>query len=168
MCSSLKGTGCLHLVYLVLVLQGRQLLWLPVCFPAYQSPSEKGSALKEKNLLPGGSKFFSFRVESLSEGRQNDFDRSYLPWKCIHSPKRMTFESHHRKKGLWAYADNNLGPVCTSVTWSIRVAEWLAIPTSDLEVPGLNLAWGKIQLMIVWHFIVQSFSLLIFCHVSMA
>ena len=32
-------------------LQGRQLLSLPVCFPAHQASSEKGSPLKEKNLL---------------------------------------------------------------------------------------------------------------------
>ena len=31
-------------------------------------PSEKGSTLKGKNLLPKGSKFFPFRVDPFSEG----------------------------------------------------------------------------------------------------
>ena len=32
-----------------------------------------------------GSKFFPFRADPFSEGKQNNFD-SYLPWKCNHSP----------------------------------------------------------------------------------
>ena len=35
-----------------------QLLWLSVCFPAHQVPSEKGSTLKGKNLLPQGANSF--------------------------------------------------------------------------------------------------------------
>ena len=35
------------------------------CFWLY---SEKGSSLKGKNLLPGRSKFFPFRVDLFSEG----------------------------------------------------------------------------------------------------
>ena len=36
------------------------------------NPSEKGSTVKGKNL---GSKFFLFRADSFSEGRQNNFER---------------------------------------------------------------------------------------------
>ena len=43
---------------------------LPVCYPADQVPSEKEYTLKEKNLLPFGSKFFPFRVYPFSEERQ--------------------------------------------------------------------------------------------------
>ena len=32
-------------------LQGWQLLWLPIFFPVHQGPTEKGSILKEQNLL---------------------------------------------------------------------------------------------------------------------
>ena len=41
-----------------------------VCFSVHQSPSEKGSTLKGKDLLP----FFPFIVDPFSEGRQNNFD----------------------------------------------------------------------------------------------
>ena len=40
-----------------ILLQGRQLAGLPVCFLAHYAPSENGSALKGKNL---GNEFFSF------------------------------------------------------------------------------------------------------------
>ena len=52
----------------------RQLLWRPVCFPTDQVPSEKLSTLKEKNLLPWGSKFFSVRGQ-LFRKEQNNFDK---------------------------------------------------------------------------------------------
>ena len=39
-------------------LQGRQILWLPVCFPEHQVPSGKGSTLEGKNLLPVGANSF--------------------------------------------------------------------------------------------------------------
>ena len=46
-------------------------------------PSEKGSTLKRKNLLPLGSKFFPFRVDLFSErvwcaGKQTESHKSYL------------------------------------------------------------------------------------------
>ena len=52
--------------------QGKQLLWLPVCFPSQQAPSEMGSTLKGNHLLPEGSNSFRleltpFRVYSFSE-----------------------------------------------------------------------------------------------------
>ena len=59
------------------LLQGRKLLWLPICFPAHQTPSEKGFNLK-------GAKFFSFRVDSFSIGRQNNFQR-------VASPESISF-----------------------------------------------------------------------------
>ena len=40
-----------------------------VIFSACKAPSEKGSMLKRKNLLP---KFFLFRTDLFSEGRQNN------------------------------------------------------------------------------------------------
>ena len=53
----------------------------PVRFLACQTPPEKKSILKWKNLLPR-SKFFPFRVfsvNSFSEGRQQQFWQSCLP-----------------------------------------------------------------------------------------
>ena len=38
-------------------------------------------------------------------------------------------------------------------------SEWLALPTSDHEVPGLNPSRGWIQLMTEWRFIAQSLPL---------
>ena len=50
-----------------------------------QIPSERVSTLKGNNLLPlGGSKFFPFRVDPFSKGRQNTFKR-ITSWKCIQS-----------------------------------------------------------------------------------
>ena len=53
-------------------------------FPAYQSPSEKGSSLKGKNLLPWGAN--SFRVDPMGT---NSFLLEWTPFseerqKCIH------------------------------------------------------------------------------------
>ena len=53
------------------------------CQYFFHLPSIKGSALKGKDLLPRprgrgaerGSKFFPFRVDPFSEGRQNSFDK---------------------------------------------------------------------------------------------
>ena len=42
----------------------------PDCFPAHQTPSEKGSTLKVRNLLPLGAFCFLFSVDPFSEGRQ--------------------------------------------------------------------------------------------------
>ena len=39
---------------------------------------------KRKEFAPNGSKFFHFRVDTLSEGRLNNLE-SYLPWQCIKS-----------------------------------------------------------------------------------
>ena len=44
--------------FTTIFLQGRQILWLPVCFPAYEILSEKESTLKGKNLLPLGANSF--------------------------------------------------------------------------------------------------------------
>ena len=53
------------------ILQGRQLLWLPVCF-AHYAPSENGSTLKENSFIP-------FKVDLFSEGRQNSFNKMASP-----------------------------------------------------------------------------------------
>ena len=76
-------TGPVTLVDFLPFLQARQLVWFPVCFPANQAHSEKGSTLKGKNLLPlfapKGSKFFPFRVDPFSEGMQKQFDKVIYP-----------------------------------------------------------------------------------------
>ena len=51
---------------------------------------------------------------------------------------------------------------------SVRVAEWLELPTFDQEVPGSDPAGGRINLMIVRRFIAQSLSLLSFHRLVMA
>ena len=63
----------------------RQLLWYPVCFPVQNVPSESWSTLKGKELLPEEEMlfFFSFRVDPFSEGRQDNFDKSYLSFESI-------------------------------------------------------------------------------------
>ena len=50
---------------------------------------------------------------------------------------------------------------------SFWVAKWLALPTLDQEVPGLNLAGGGIQFMIEQCFISQSLALSSFYHLDM-
>ena len=62
-----------------LSLQGRQLLWHGVRFPAHKVPTEKRSTLKGKNLLPIGSKFFPFRVDTFFKREANTFDRVVSP-----------------------------------------------------------------------------------------
>ena len=57
----------------------RQILRLPVCFPAHQIPSEQGSTLKGKNLLPMGAILFLFRVDLFSKGGQNNSNRVASP-----------------------------------------------------------------------------------------
>ena len=47
---------------------------LPVFFSVHQTPSEKGSTLKGKNLLRGANSFLIELIPFL-EGSQNDFDR---------------------------------------------------------------------------------------------
>ena len=64
-------------------LQGRQLLSLPVCFPAHQAPTEKGSALKGKRL---GGKLFNLEQNPSSQGREKLFWKRYCPWMCINCP----------------------------------------------------------------------------------
>ena len=49
----------------------------------HYAPSEMGSALKWKHLLPPGSKCFPFKEDPFSEGRQNNFDRSDLEFQSL-------------------------------------------------------------------------------------
>ena len=57
---------------------------LPVCFSEHQTPSEKGSTLKGKNLLPRAAN--SFLLEwTYFKKRAKQFWKSCLPWKHIHS-----------------------------------------------------------------------------------
>ena len=53
------------------------------------------------------------------------------------------------------------------ILFSVQVVECLEIPTLDHEMPGLNPARGRLQLMTVWHFIAQSLSLSSFHHFNM-
>ena len=46
-----------------------------------------------------------------------------------------------------------------SVVTVIRMFEWLALPTLEHKVPGLNPAESRIQLLTVQHFVAQSLSL---------
>ena len=55
-------------------------LVISILYSCKPSPLWKWSALKGKNLLPRGSKFFPFRVDPFSERKQTPFD-SYLRWK---------------------------------------------------------------------------------------
>ena len=45
---------------------------LPVCFPALQVPSEKGSTLKRKNLLPKRANSFLLEKSLFQEGGQTN------------------------------------------------------------------------------------------------
>ena len=45
----------------------------PVCFPAYQNPFWKRINSKRKDIAQKESKFFPFKVDRFSEGRQNNF-----------------------------------------------------------------------------------------------
>ena len=54
-------------------------MFCSVCFPAQEVPSEKGSTLKGKNLLLKGSKFFSFGVDTFSEGGKNNLTELTSP-----------------------------------------------------------------------------------------
>ena len=47
--------------------KGDNFLWL-IYFPVHQFPSEGVSSLKEKHLLPNGSKSFPFREDPFGEG----------------------------------------------------------------------------------------------------
>ena len=62
--------------------QGRQ----PVCFTAWQDPSENGLCCKERLFGPRGSKFFSYRSDTFLEEDKNVW-QSYLPRKGTHSPQ---------------------------------------------------------------------------------
>ena len=57
----------------------RETALLPVCFDAHQVPSEKGVYSKTERICSRGGgwggEFFSFRVDSFSEGRQINFER---------------------------------------------------------------------------------------------
>ena len=50
--------------------QRRKLQIFSVCFPSYKSPSQKGSILKRKNLLPMGANSFLFRIDPFPEGKK--------------------------------------------------------------------------------------------------
>ena len=52
---AIKWTEYINMVDLLTLLQGRQLLWRLVLFSCTPTPSEKGSNLERKNLLPIGS-----------------------------------------------------------------------------------------------------------------
>ena len=60
-------------------------------FPVNQVPSEKGSILKGKNLLPVGSKFFPFRKDTFTEGSQQPFER-------VITPKSVSISLKHSSK----------------------------------------------------------------------
>ena len=72
-------------------------------------------------------------------------------------------ESYNIGKLSWDCFDSIWSTVLTLIFQtgfrSILVTEWLALPTEENEVPGLNPARGGIQLITVKCFIAQSLSL---------
>ena len=55
------------------------------CSPTHQAHSERGfTDTKRKEFAPIGSKFFPFRVDPVSEGRQKQFDRPPLKVYLVH------------------------------------------------------------------------------------
>ena len=66
-------------------LQGRQLLWFSVCFPAQQDTSKKESTLIGKNLLPLGANSSLLEYTPFQKGAK-PIVLSFRPWNCSHSP----------------------------------------------------------------------------------
>ena len=68
---------------------------LPVSCSAHQTSSEKGSAIKGKNLLSRGAFFFffffffrNFIIYPFSEGKQNNLERVFSP-KSVSIPLKV-------------------------------------------------------------------------------
>ena len=69
----LKGLDFSHL----LICKGRQILRPSAWFSVHKAPS-KSVFSKRKEFAPKGSKFFPFRADSFSEGKQCNFERVVL------------------------------------------------------------------------------------------
>ena len=79
------------------ILKGRQLSWLPVCFPAQQVPSENGSTLKGKNLLPLGANSFLYEKTPLQAVDKTSL--TFLsPLKMYPCPLKWMFKSEPQHK----------------------------------------------------------------------
>ena len=65
--------------------KGKQLLWLPICFPGQCSPFKIGSTLKGKNLLLKEQILF-FKSWPLLRWEAKMKIEELLPWKRTHSP----------------------------------------------------------------------------------
>ena len=72
-------------------------------------PSEKGSTLKEKNLLPMGSKFFPIRVDLFSEGTYEQ--ESILFVLRFYGPVNLLGSCRARPVYLTAHLLGRLGPL---------------------------------------------------------
>ena len=88
---------------------GRQFLWLLVCFPAHQIPSEKESALKGDNSLPGVPKGTQPKVqlEMYLDKLLFPVDMSKMPQqgrKC--NKVWIEFQNQHQE-------DRRFAPTCT-------------------------------------------------------
>ena len=68
----------------------REITFVTSCLRSCTSnPFWKGVYSERKEFAPMGSKFFHFRVNPFSEGRQKQYWQSCLPWNCIDSPWRL-------------------------------------------------------------------------------
>ena len=57
-------------------------MFATICFAAPKAPSEKGSTLEIKNLVPMGANSFFLEETYFQKGGKNISD-SYLPWKLF-------------------------------------------------------------------------------------
>ena len=80
-------------------LQGKQLLWLPLCVPAHESPFEKDSRVKEKNLFPLEAN--SFLLEWLHFRKRT---------KSVYLPESASFSLTLKEK----YTPNSFGAILLS------------------------------------------------------
>ena len=74
----IKVNGCIWYLVAILYKEGN-FFRLPVCVPAHQAPSEKGSTLKGIQYLAGKANFLLLEqtVFKKKGGVQNNFDRLY-------------------------------------------------------------------------------------------
>ena len=66
------------------ILQGRQVLGLPVCFHVHKALLIRDHTLNGKILLPRGANSFNLEETTFQKDGQNNFDKIYLPWECSH------------------------------------------------------------------------------------
>ena len=135
----IKVMGTWNTVEFPPFLQERQLLWLPVSFPAPKPLQKKGVYSKRKKICSqrkkfapkvggegGGGKFFPFRVDPFSAGRQNHIDRVSSPekeaklyWQCFLSWKggKIVLTEFPLLKGRQKCIDRVSSPESVSISF---------------------------------------------------